>query len=140
MEELELDKPGYNLSSIISMIKPALEAHTTPVRNKQKTLNLKYWGSFCAAYNVNIYTFGEISKEVGLDPTRRSQKAWEEVQCLAGFGSYVFLLPRIKTQTITAQHTRNVRSAYFEDIIKVEMEECQARITWSTMVIRHRIC
>lgn len=42
IEECDFRKTGPNLSGIISMIKHALEAHTTPGRKKQKTSYMNY--------------------------------------------------------------------------------------------------
>lgn len=107
VEQLQLDKPGSNLSAIISMINPALETHTTPGAKKQKMSYLRSWGSFCATYNINIDTFGEMAKEVGLDSARRAENIWKEVQFLSGFAIYVVFFQEGKPTNITRQRTLN---------------------------------
>lgn len=97
-ELTEALKPGPGLSSISSIIKPSMDAHTTPGTKKQKTLYMNYWGSFCAECNVDVANFGKMSKEESVEPSLRTNKVWEEVQCLAGFTSYVMLFPKRKTQ------------------------------------------
>lgn len=91
-------RPKPNLSSIISMIKPAIESHTTPGTKRQKASYINYRVSFCAAYEINMASFGKISKEECVEPELRIQKVREEIQFLAGFASYVLLFPRRKAQ------------------------------------------
>lgn len=73
--------PKPNLSAIINMIKPAIEAHTTPGTKKQKALYMNYWGSYCAAYGVNASTFGKMTTQECVDPEFASKKCWKKYSC-----------------------------------------------------------
>lgn len=99
MEELKTDRYTPNLSAIIGMVKPALEAHTTSGTKKKKASFMSYWGSYFPAYNIDFDKLGKMSKEIYVESTRRSQKEWEEMQFLAEFASYFVLFPRRKNQT-----------------------------------------
>lgn len=99
MEEDKIVKKGPNLSGIISMNKPALEEHTTPVTKKQKLSYVNYWGSFCAAYNIDYENFWNMSDKECVEPNIRTTKRWKEIPYLAGFASYLVVFLREKNQT-----------------------------------------
>lgn len=58
----EPKRPKPNLSAIIGMIKPAIESHTTPGTKRQKSSYMNYWASFFSPYEINMASFGKMSK------------------------------------------------------------------------------
>lgn len=72
VEDLNMERKGPDLSAIIGIIKPAMEAHTTEGTKKQKASYMNYWGSFCAAYNIDIQRFGKMETNICIEPTLRA--------------------------------------------------------------------
>lgn len=59
-------------------------------------------------------------REECVEPELRTQKLWEEIQCLAGFASYVVLFPRRKTQahnsTAHAERAIGAVRGYYQSV------------------------
>lgn len=104
-----------NLSTIMALIRPALDTSLAKGTKRQKSSLLKYWGMYCASFNINWQRFG-VNPKASDDETR--EKIRREFMVPSGFASFVVTVPRRAKQVhdSTAQVKRSVGSVrgYYE--------------------------
>lgn len=57
-EENDVD----SITTVMALMRPALDASLAVGTKRQKSSLLRYWGIYCAAFHVNMKSFGNIPK------------------------------------------------------------------------------
>lgn len=88
-----------NLAAIMALIRSALDAYLAKGTKKHKSSLLRYWGMYCAAFDIDIKNFG--ANPTGSDDAKLE---FIRLECivLAGFSSFVVTVPRRKNKSIRA--------------------------------------